>query len=161
MKHRLLLFVILAVLGSAALAGEYRLGDLIVHGPWAREMPPTAETAAVYFRIENSGSADRIVSAHSPYAERAELHTHELEDGVMKMGRVAAAEVPAGGELAFEPGGHHVMLVELDKTLIAGASFPMTIRFELAGEVEVRVRIRAFEEVARGAQSSPSDNLPA
>ena len=45
-----------------------------------------------------------FVSVHSPIAERTELHTHEMEDGVMKMRRIPSAVVPAGGELAFEPG---------------------------------------------------------
>ena len=84
MKHRLPLFVLLAALGGAALAEEYRLGDLVVEDPWARELPPVSETGAAWFRVVNHGGADRIVSVQSPVAERAELHTHEVEDGMSR-----------------------------------------------------------------------------
>ena len=146
MNHRLPLLVLLAALGGATFAEEKRLGDLVVEGPWAREMPPVAETGAAWFRVVNHGPADRIVSVQSPLAARAELHTHEVEDGVMKMRRMPSAEVPARGELRLEPGDRHVMLIGLSRALVAGESFPMTLHFEGAGTIEVRVHIRASEE---------------
>ena len=101
MKHRVPLFVLLAALGAAALAEEYRLGDLVVQDPWARELPPVSATGAVWFRVVNHGGADRIVSVRSPFAERAELHTHELQDGIAQMRHLPSVEVPAHGDLVL------------------------------------------------------------
>jgi len=147
------LIVLLAALGGATLAEEYRLGDLVVKDPWAREMPPVSATGAVWFRVVNHGGADRIVSVRSPFAERAELHTHELEDGVAKMRHLPSVEVPAQGDLVFEPGDRHIMLVGLKEALVAGESFPVTIRFAQAGEMEVVVRVRSSEMAGYGGLS--------
>ena len=153
MKHRLALMVLLAALGGAALAEEYRLGDLVVKDPWAREMPPVSATGALWFRVVNHGGADRIVSVQSSFAERAELHTHELEDGIAKMRHLPSVEVPAHGGLVFEPGDRHVMLIGLNEALVAGERFPATIRFARAGELEVVVRVRSSEMARYGGLS--------
>ena len=158
MKHQLALFVLLAALGGATLAGEYRLGDLVVKNPWARELPPVSETGAAWFRVVNHGAADRIVSVHSQVAERAELHTQKIEDGVAKMRHLPSVEVPAQGEMAFEPGARHVMLIGLSEALVSGESFPMTIRFEQAGAIEVAVQVRSLEETGGGSHSGISDD---
>ena len=153
MKHQLASIMLLAALGGAALAEEYRLGDLVVQDPWAREMPPVSATGALWFRVVNHGGADRIVSVQSPFAERAELHTHEMEDGVAKMRHLPSVEVPAHGDLVFEPGDRHVMLIGLNEALVAGESFPVTIRFAQAGEMEVLVRVRSSETAGYGGLS--------
>ena len=156
MKHRLPLFVLLAALGGAALAEEYRLGNLVVEDPWAREMPPVSETGAAWVRVVNRGGADRIVSVQSPTAARAGLHTHEMEDGVAKMRHLPSVEVPGQSDVAFEPGARHVMLTGLNAAIVAGETFPMTIRFENAGAIEVLVRVRESGELAQGGLSGQS-----
>lgn len=158
MKDKLALFVLLAALGGVTLAEEYRLGDLVVEDPWAREMPPVSATGAAWFRVVNHGGADRIVSVKSSAAERAEMHAHEMEDGVAKMRHLPSVEVPAQGELAFEPGARHVMLIGLEEALVAGGSFPMTIRFEQAGAIEVAVHVRSSEEAGHDGHSGQSEH---
>ncbi|MFV0455021.1 MAG: copper chaperone PCu(A)C [Pseudomonas sp.] len=110
---------------------------------WSRAMPPSAPTGAVYFSLRNpSGQADRLTGAHTPRAERAELHTHVHKGDMMRMEQVEAVEVPADGQVAFEPGGHHVMLFKLSEPLAAGDHFPLTLVFEQAGEVTVEVSVQ-------------------
>lgn len=141
--------VLAAALGGAvaqggASAGEHAPGGISIAGPWSFELPPVAPNGAAYFRIENRGQAsDRLVSAHSPVADRAEIHAHEMDGGMMTMRQVHAVEVPARGEVAFEPGGLHVMLLGLKKPLVAGERFPLALGFEKAGTIEVPVEIRA------------------
>ncbi|MBX9756541.1 MAG: copper chaperone PCu(A)C, partial [Pseudomonadaceae bacterium] len=53
--------------------------------------------------------------------------------------------IPAGGEAKFAPGGNHLMLFGLQKPLVAGERFPLTLEFEKAGKVEVEVVIEASE----------------
>src|SRR5690606_17661341 len=79
-------------------------------------------------------------------AESAELHAHVMTGDVMRMEKVEAVDVPAGGEAVFAPGGHHVMLFGLEEALTPGATFPMTFTFENAGEIEVTVRIETMAE---------------
>ncbi len=164
MRHGLGPFVLLLALAGAVSAGEeFRLGDLVIEDPWARELPPVSENGAAWFRVINHGPADRIVSAQSPIAERTVLHVHEMEDGVAIMRHLHSVEVPAHGKLLFAPGGRHVMLIGLREALVAGGNFPLSIRFERAGAIEVRVRIEGLEPSAGGVPElfSEPEPLPA
>ena len=138
-------FCLAAALSAApATAQHYLLGDLSIHDPWSRALPAVAPNGAAYFRIENGGSgANRIVSVSSPVADRAEIHTHEMDGGVMKMRHVHWVDVPARGTVSFEPGGLHVMLIGLQQALVDGESFPLTLELDTAETIEVTVEITA------------------
>ena len=157
-----LLAVALAVGSGNAGARTYALGDLSIHAPWSRALPAVAPNGAAYFRIENHGrEADRIVSAASAIADRVELHTHEMDGGVMKMRHVHSVEVPAHGAVPFKPGGLHVMLIGLRQPLVADESFPLTLVFEKAGSVEVTVEVTAdgpTGHASHGSHASHGDH---
>jgi hypothetical protein len=90
--------------------------------------------------IRNAGEADRLVAASSAVTTSIELHTHREANGVMRMERVEAVDVPAGGTVTFAPGGLHLMLFGWTGS---GAEAPITLRFEKAGEVIVPFAIQA------------------
>ena len=118
--------------------------ELKIETPYARVTIP-GRPAAGYLKIHNSGAApDALVSASSPMAERVELHTHLMENGVMKMRQVEKVEVPAGGEAAFEPGGYHLMIFGLDKAVKPGTTLPLTLSFEKAGGLDVEFRVEGI-----------------
>ncbi|WP_339412660.1 copper chaperone PCu(A)C [Pseudomonas sp. EA_35y_Pfl2_R5] len=126
-----------------ASAHDYAVGELQVAHPWSREMPPIAPTAAAYFVVHNAGSeADRLLSASTPHAGKAEIHEHIHADGLMKMQQVQSVAIPAGGEVKFEPMGYHVMLFNLQQQGKDGERFPLTLTFEKAGAVEVQVSVQ-------------------
>lgn len=60
----------------------------------------------------------------------------------MTMQPVSAIDVPAGETVVLEPGGYHVMLLELVEPLEEGQTFDLTLVFEEAGEVTVPVEVR-------------------
>jgi len=126
-------------------AHDYSVGSLHIEHPWSREMPAVAPTAAAYFVVHNKGSdADRLLSASTPVAGKAELHEHIHADGLMKMQQVQNVEIPAGGEVKFEPMGYHVMLFNLKQQAKDGERFPLTLTFEKAGTVKVEFAIEAM-----------------
>ena len=51
--------------------------------------------------------------------------------------RLDAVPIRAGETVTFEPGGDHVMLVDIEKPLIPGETITATLIFERAGEMEV------------------------
>ena len=55
-----------------------------------------------------------------------------------------------GGAVVLEPGGLHLMLNSLQKRLVEGDAFPMTLMFEHAGEVHVYVMVAGM-----GAKQMP------
>lgn len=144
-----LLFAALLSPSFFANAHDYSVGNLHIEHPWSRAMPPVAPTAAAYFVVHNKGSdADRLLSASTPVAGKAELHEHIHADGLMKMQQVQNVTIPAGGEVKFEPMGYHVMLFNLKQQAKDGERFPLTLTFEKAGAVEVEIAVQADAPVS-------------
>ena len=112
-----------------------------IEQPFARATPGLVKNGAAFLTIRNTGPADRLLSAESGVAKRTELHTHLMQDGVMRMRRVEAIDVPSGGAVMLKPGGDHVMLMGLTAPLKKGQSFELTLIFEKAGRVPVTVGV--------------------
>ena len=133
----------LALFSAPSPAHEVEAGELEIEHPWARPTVSVQKTGAAYLVVRNHGAtADRLLGASTPEAERVELHGSTVSaDGVASMREQEGAEVPAGGELKLAPGGLHLMLVNLKGRLFEGTTIPMTLVFERAGEVPVEVMV--------------------
>lgn len=133
----------LAALCALVLSAPAFAGDIAVSSPWARASAPNAPNGACYLEITNTGhEPDRLVSAASPAAAKVELHTHLMDNGVMKMRPVEAFEIAPGEPQVLRPGGNHIMLMGLTGPLKPGTSFPMTLTFAKAGAVTVDVPVQ-------------------
>ncbi len=138
----LALAVIVALVGAAC--GDDEKG-VSIDDPWARASAMTQNAGAVYFTVRGGTDGDTLVGASvsAEVAAQAQLHETTMDDeGMMAMSMVARVPVPAGGELAFEPGGFHVMLMDLVAPLQDGSTFEVTLAFERAGEQTVVVEVR-------------------
>ena len=138
-------FLLAALLLAAwpAWPHSHEKGEIQVRHPWSRATPPGAKVGAGYLEIRNSGKqADRLVSASTPVAKRVELHVTEHAGEVAKMRQLRAFEVPARERLSLEPGGAHLMLVDLVQPLKKGERFSMTLNFERAGALEVQFEVQ-------------------
>ncbi|MBU8540726.1 copper chaperone PCu(A)C [Falsiroseomonas tokyonensis] len=109
---------------------------------WSRAAG-AGRTGAGYLTLRNGGAADRLVSARAEIARAVELHTHMHDNGVMRMRPVEAIEVPANGSVTLEPGGMHLMLLELKRPLNQGDQVPVTLVFERAGEVQLQLAVQS------------------
>jgi periplasmic copper chaperone A len=91
---------------------------------------------AMFFTVENSGTVDdELVAVASPVCGRAELHTHLMDNGIMKMRKIDAIKIPAGGKAALRPMGDHVMCFDVLKDMKNGDRFEATLTFKNAGTV--------------------------
>src|ERR1700730_2713370 len=125
---------------AAASAALAQSSQLEVSNAWARATPAKAENGAAYVTIL-SPTSDRLLSASSPVAKKAELHTMEMAGMVMKMRPIAGLDIPAGQPIALKPGGEHIMLIGLQQPLHEGQSFTLTLNFEKAGARTVSVAV--------------------
>lgn len=148
--------VVAASVLTSGLAQSDKVGALTIIDPWARATPPMAQTAGGYLMIENSGEgSDRLVAAASPVANRTEIHEMSMSQGIMTMRRLEdGLDIPAGGTITLAPGGAHIMLMGLKEALVAGETVPVTLEFEVAGEVETYIQVLGL-----GAQG-PSGHDP-
>jgi periplasmic copper chaperone A len=132
---------ILAIcIGQTAQAEDFSVGSLKISAPWVRATPNGATVGGGYMTITNTGTAsDRLVGGSSDLAARFEIHTMNMDNGVMKMRPVAnGVEIKPGQSVAFSPGGYHVMFVGLKKSFEQGQHVPALLQFEKAGKVEVQ-----------------------
>lgn len=142
MRIRYIAAVVVGVaLAVSACGGS---SDPEVKDAWARTSAQSQENGAVYMTITGGDSADRLVKASvsSDVAAMAQVHQTSMEDGVMKMSEVDAIDVPADGEVTLEPGGYHVMLMQLAEPLVSGEEIEVTLTFEDAGDIEVTAEVR-------------------
>ena len=104
----------------------------------------SGSNSAAYLRILNIGSdADELLKASSTIAASTELHISEEKDGVMTMHPVDSVGVPANGQVELMPGGLHIMLIGINKDLVAGEKVVLTLDFKKAGEIQVEAEVRA------------------
>ncbi len=130
------------VIGSTALAS----GHVMVSDPYVRAVPPGQPNSAAFMTLMNHGdSARSLVEAKSPAAKVVELHTHTMEDGMMKMRRIDKIDIPAQGSTVLEPGGLHVMLIGLTQDLNIGDKVSVTLVFANGEEQQVEAPVRKIQ----------------
>ncbi|MDQ2734115.1 MAG: copper chaperone PCu(A)C [Pseudomonadota bacterium] len=131
---------------GAVAASDFSVGDIRITHPFATPSLPGATTGAAYFgALENQGAkADKLLRASTPVAASVELHNMTVDtQGVMRMREIDGLELAPKASVKMRPGmGDHLMLIGLKKPLKEGDTFPMSLQFEHAGKVEVKVYVQ-------------------
>ena len=146
----------------SALAFPAWASDIMVMDSYARSASANATTGAAFLVIGNHGATDdRLIGVTSPAAKRVELHTHQEDaNGVMKMLHVKEGfELPAGGELAMQRGGDHVMFMGLNDAFEQGEMIPLKLEFEKAGVIEIEVPVDLERKAGHGHSQSHSHGM--
>ena len=119
---------------------------IAVKGAWARSTPGNPnENSAGYAQVTNSGAQpDKLFAATVPssIAATVELHRTVRVGDQMKMEPVPGFDIAPGATLTLEPGGNHIMLLNLAAPLKAGTKVPVSLRFERAPAVTVEFEVR-------------------
>ena len=130
-------------------AHEFTAGDLRLMHPSSRATPPGAKVAGGFVKIENKGAtADKLLSASAAVSKSVELHSMSMDNGIMRMRQVEAIDLPAKSTVELKSGGLHIMFIDINAAFKEGEKFPLTLKFEKAGEVKVEVVI---EKMGAGA----------
>jgi len=136
--RRLVLAAALGALVAAALASPTPQ----VSGAWARPTVAGQGAGGGFLAITGGAAADRLVGASADVCKVVELHEMKMDGNTMRMRAIDAIDIPAGQTVKLEPGGLHLMFMELKAPLANGSSFPLKLRFEKAGEVTVQVKVQ-------------------
>lgn len=106
-------------------------------------MPANGVTGAAYMTLRNTGSTpDQLMKITTDVADAVEIHNTTTDNNVAQMRPVAALDVPANGQVDFKPGGYHIMLINVKRTLKVGDTVPLTLTFQRAGTVQVTAEVR-------------------
>jgi periplasmic copper chaperone A len=127
------LFLFAALSGLASCDRQTAAPEITVTDVWARATAPGQTTGAAYMTITNQGGADRLVSAKASISPASALHKSETAGGVTSMAMVDTLDIPASATVRLEPGGTHLMIMDLSTQLRPGDRFFVDLNFEKSG----------------------------
>ena len=150
---------------AASVPAAARAGELAIRGPWIRPVvlvpgDTVPVNSAAYFVVENGSSEpDRLLEVRSGVARRVELHRSVVEEGMARMRPADSVVVEAGDRTVLEPGGLHVMLIDVDQGLAEGDTIDLTLSFENAGDQQVTADVVPLGEEPAMEMGSEMDGM--
>ncbi len=126
--------------------------DITIVDAWVREPADGQVTSAAYGTITNGGDEEiTLVSASAPIDATIEIHeTLMNDDGEMSMQeRENGFSIAAGETFTLEPGGPHVMFLDIEPTEIVD-TIDVTYIFDNGAEVTVPAEVRVLQGGAMG-----------
>ena len=99
-------------------------GNLVMHGAYAFETFKGQKACAVYVSIFNNTEIDfEISSLSSNVSGRAEIHGIFMDNEIVKMKKITNLTIKSKDQVYLQPGGMHIMLMDLKEELVDGTSF--------------------------------------
>ena len=119
-------------------------GGVSISAAWVRPSLGADQPTAAYLTITNtSGQADMLVSASSPAAGAVEIHQTTTDgSGMTGMDAMSGIDVAAGATVKLDPGGMHLMITGLTRSLNVGDSLELHLVFQHAGTIVVSAEVR-------------------
>jgi periplasmic copper chaperone A len=123
MSSRLSLLGLLLALLAAPAAAQVTVTDA-----WVRGTVPGQKGTGAFMQLTSAVDVT-LVSIASPAARVAEIHEMVRDGNMMRMRAVDKLVLPAGKPIDLEPGGYHVMLMDLTQPLREGETIPIMLTF--------------------------------
>jgi len=128
---------------------EVTVGAITVADAWIREPAEGQTRSAAYATITNDGDTDvTLVAASVPFDATVEIHETLMgDDGTMEMQeRPDGFVIVAGETFTLEPGGPHVMFLDIDPADFTG-TIEVTLVFDDGTEVTIPAEVRTLEDM--------------
>lgn len=120
-------------------------GLVVFQDGWAKATE--GEMSGVFGTIRNPGDTElHLTGVTGQVGGTTELHeTVPGASGSMMQEKEDGFVIPAGGELVLEPGGNHIMLMDLDQPITTGQQITITLQFDATTEQDITVSARDFQ----------------
>lgn len=145
-----------AASASTAASSPAAVGEVTIADTWIRATDGTEDptmTAAFGVLTNHTDKALTVVSATNSASDHTELHEMAMEGGAMVMRPVAGGiSVPADGATTLEPGGLHVMVMNLTSPIKPGDEVAVVLTLDDGSTVPFTAVAKEFA----GAQESYS-----
>lgn len=110
------LIAMLAIFLMAFTGSAQAVDNLVITDAWLRVSPK--KVAGAFFEIKNNtDKLVNVISATAKGSQKVELHTHTLDNGIMRMRKVDMIGIPANGSQSFNPHSYHLMMFRLDEAI--------------------------------------------
>ena len=135
--------LVLSMAVPGALAHEYKSRHLVIEHPHMTGPIPGAKVSAGYVVITNTGAApERLVAVFARFAEKTQIHSVHIVDGVARMRPLKdGIDIAPGKSAVLKKGGNHLMFVNVSDEIEIGQLVPVRMMFQNAGHVNVEMLV--------------------
>jgi periplasmic copper chaperone A len=138
--------VCLALLACAVALAQTPAPALSAQDAWIRATPGS-DVAAAYLVLHNAGTHPVVVvGVSSPAASMAMIHETTLTNGMSSMRPHERLRVNPGETVRLAPGGLHIMLQGLNRTLAPEDEIALVLQLEGGGTLAVTARVRPLSQ---------------
>lgn len=121
---------ILIISGFCGVSAQANDDDLAITNGLIRLPPPGSQTAAAYLDIENHRNTDVcLMSITTDIAALPMIHQTIHDNGKSSMRETTQLTIPAHGSLQLQPGGMHIMLMNLEQPLLVDEDIYFNLHF--------------------------------
>uniref|UniRef100_A0A2A4Z2R0 Copper chaperone PCu(A)C n=1 Tax=OCS116 cluster bacterium TaxID=2030921 RepID=A0A2A4Z2R0_9PROT len=138
------IFSLMVIFIMAFTTGVQAADNLVITESWLRVSPK--KVAGAFFEIKNnSDQTINVISATAQGSQKVELHTHTLDNGIMRMRKVDLIDIPANGMQSFNPHSYHLMLFRLDEAAFAvGNMVEVELTFDNQTTLKAMFEVKPF-----------------
>ncbi len=115
--------------GTMMLAACADPPPLYVDQAYVRMSANVDAPSAGYFVVHGGAADVELRDVITDRALRVEMHESRMQDGQMRMAPLAKVPVAAGTDVAFAPGGRHLMLWGVNPGAVQQGKMPLTFLF--------------------------------
>lgn len=115
---------------------------LYVDQAWVRISPNPDTPSAGYFTVHGGEAAVQLRDVITDRALRVEMHESLHKNGKMTMQPIDSVDIPAKTEVAFAPGGKHLMLFGVNPTAVTQGKIPLTFLFSNGDRIIVDAAVQ-------------------
>ncbi len=113
-----------------------------VERAWVRAAD-SAGTTVAYFTLVNGGPETlRVTGIGGDLADSIRMHETLHDRGMASMRELDVVEVAPGERLPFAPGGRHVMIQGLRRTLVPGTTVHLVLHVKAGPDLPVAASVR-------------------
>ena len=113
-----------------------------VKNAWVRATVQGQKATGAFMQI-TAPAASTLISVSTPVAGVAEVHEMKMDGDVMRMRPLAKGlELPAGKAVQLQPGGYHLMLMDLKLPLQKDTTIPVTLTLQDSKGVQSSQELR-------------------
>lgn len=115
---------------------------LYVDQGWISLASDPEKPSAGYFVIHGGEAPVTLMGVQTEAAQRIDMHESMMKDGMSMMQPITSVDVPAKSEVAFAPGGKHLMLFGINPGAVKQGKLTMTLIFSNGDRIIIDSVIR-------------------
>ncbi len=109
---------------------------------WVRPAQTGGTTAAYFDLVNESADTLHLTGVAGEAAESIQMHETIHEGGMASMREVSGVDVAPGATFHFEPGGSHIMLINVRRPLLPGLAVALTLHFSNRPDLVVEAAVK-------------------